>query len=342
MSHAALIVACVFCQTDAQALAVVSAMEIHEQSVRTLRWHQRVLISTPGEPEFVLSESRQASDSSTGAWMCDATWAAQNDNGEWQRHRSMYATPDGVTYLGRAEAGPGIIRPSDGERHLYRSPEHLMGRWIDRTGEATLWEAMRAGDSLRVEAHEGAVWRLSCVAEVAGTLVDVRVAADQSLGFALTELEMRDVLSGVPYDRRRATRFEVHDGLNVPVEGDFSNWAAEMNPEQIAALNSELSLRGIAGKGDPRDPEFRRNTREAVRAVFGDAGVPRKMIGVGIMTLRCDSIEANAPIAEAEFMGSFADGPPMFNAYTGGTAPLREHGMDSRPLERSAFQAGGS
>lgn len=324
-------------ERDPVALAIVTAMELHEQRIKTLAWHQQVFITLKDGKEFMISESDQASDI-TGPWAWKGVWAGQEgEKQEWKYHESQYGTLDGVTYWGRSpELRRGILRPSDGERDLYRSPEQLLGRRPDRIVERSLWDALRDAESIQVTSHEGSLWRLHAVTAIVNVNVTVDIEADASRDFARTEYVMGDVLWRAPYCKETTTRFEPIAGIDVPVEGVTTWWCVDIPPNDLAAFDAEMMRQGITERGDPRDPAYRRACWNSIDSVFGEKGVPTKVLGVGPMRLVCSGVRVNEVMDSEVFAPPFGAQEMVFNTYTGQSRRLADHTPNSRPVEHDA------
>lgn len=319
---------------DPTALAIVTAMEIHEQRIKTLAWHQQVFITLKDGRDFMISESDQASDI-TGPWVWKGVWAShEGDEAKWSYHESQYGTLDGVAYWGRSpELKRGILRPSDGERDIYRSPEQLLGRRPDRIVERSLWDALRDSESIVVTKHEGSLWRLRAVTTIVNVNVTIDIEADAARDFARTDYVMGDVLWRVPYCRELTTRFERINGIDVPVEGVTTWWFVDAPRDQLNAWDAEMQRHGITERGDPRDPAYRRAFWDSADKVFGDAGVPTSLLGVGPLRLVCSNVRVNEPLPPGTFDPPFGNAEMIFNTYTGLTRPLADHPPDSFPVE---------
>ena len=318
-----------------EARAIATAIAINDAKIKSLEWEQEVAFQNGGRRDL-LEEGEHGFDE--WRWYARLRWGhCEEPGGPMTYEGAEYTSVDDTTLTRHTELGGGMVRPPGLERYLWRSPETLLGRWLDTSGRRSLGELLLNADRLEVfdPAEEDGLVHLRAWTRLNLAYVVLDVAADPAHDFRVVEVTVADALLRTIHERRRVLEFTHIDGVWIPTAGVETVYANSMTEQESAAMSAEMKRLGLRRETmDPRDPEVQRKCAEMVASVFGEKGITSEPLGVGDMELRVRRIiSVNRPIDDRKFEIQYDPAATIRDGYrdmvmSGDGADLRPNNPD--------------
>jgi hypothetical protein len=328
------------------AVVLAKALLAHDLSIRSLQWRQKVFVDRaylefhrsntteqwteplewPAEPGHKAAETERVVMLATGEqgfdqrgrWYFDARLSTTAD----LPAEGRYAYDGEIVRTYNAHTKTGYMRPPESaERRMWLSPEMLLGRGQDWTKHRRLGELLLEGEGLRVSGTDDGRPILEAVLPLNTGRKILSVTVDPEHQFAPRRIVLRDDLELRVHEILETTKFQLVDGIAVPVEGNRLVFGVEMTEEQANNLRAAGESRGLGEGSDVHnDPAARTKFQQSVRETFGDAGLPVRILGEGIHLLRSvEIVSMNQAIPDSMFTINFPSGSHIMNVFVGKT-----------------------
>lgn len=252
---------------------LATALQVHDQSVRTLDWEQTQRIgNTPGAEAVI--RSHQWLDE-RGRWACRHEDKLRENDGFAPLH-TEYLFFDGQWLKGWDEnSKSGSINGYNGNRQQLAGIDGWFGRHVDVASHQRLSEYLLAAKDLRVARwSENGLPVLEATAELRYYVALLEVEVDPAHGFAPRSITMRDRLVRVPYFRCTVTEWTRVGELWLPCKGEYEARALKMSNEQAVRFAEELAAAGLSRDSDRFSPEVQAGFVAVLQRVFGSDEAP--------------------------------------------------------------------
>ncbi|MFN7021395.1 MAG: hypothetical protein ACK4WH_08730 [Phycisphaerales bacterium] len=261
--------------TREEAIALLTAMDINDQSLASLVWEQ-TNSRLDGDTWVLVEKSSRALESTR--WRCEQTTYLLDEEGTPFPTSDVYVFDGLALHTLNPRSQSGIVRElSPADLSMWSTPLKFMGRYLDQARQRRLAELLLTSDELRVRAGPEDVLRVvSGYVEIGSHAFFLEVTIDTSRGFAPLEIRLYDGLLRRAVETMEVSKLESRSGVWIPTEGVDTHYF--LNPaeddKRWPALQDQL--RRLTPEGDlvPSDTALRRSVKQAINELYGQAGVP--------------------------------------------------------------------
>lgn len=291
------------CGEPSEASLLARAMQVHDQSIRSLRWTQTLVLEV-GTPRALTRTSTQVIDD-MGRWRSDFVDLARSaSQAEPIEFRGRYAF-DGVALSTFDSRGSGTIRAYENDRRTVLAVDCWWGRQVDPTGHRSLPEILLESTDLRIERFSDRhLPILACSAELGPLLASVEVEVDTGHGFAPRSIWIRDRLIRIPYDHFEVEAFEHVGGVWLPSRGTLATRKFQPTPEQTAALTAALDARSLPLHPATLDAATVASYHAALQDAFHHSEAPSLPM-VPVLSIEAHYASVNEPIDRSAFDATY-------------------------------------
>lgn len=283
---------------------LVTAMLVHDASIRTLSWRQtlRLEAGTPRELPFVTD---QALDE-RGRWSCRYVRKLLNPEGGDPIELRGRMVFDGHEVRGYEDTrASGTIRDYAGERVGEVAVDCWLGRHVYGDAEERLGELLLRSKDLAFRGMSpGGLPIVGGTAVLKHVVAEVEVEIDPDHGFAPRNITVRDRAIRVPYWQYTTTEYVCIDGIWLPRAGRHVSRKFNPTDEEWQRFVGALRSRGLSRLSDVLDPAVQAAYLDAIREAFGATEVRSEPL-VPDMVVEADFRRVNAPLDDAEFILEF-------------------------------------
>ncbi len=297
---------------SADAVAIATALLMHDLSVRSIEYEFVAEGTFPelGEdwPRFQEATHGFAED---GGWYADITkyWVGMDPDtrlpvfDRWQ-----YRSPDGVAQESlQRDRNIGLIKDTDRAILWVPNLAMFLGRNVAVDGAFRLGELLLKSPDLELAdppADRPWLFRLRGTVATGGMIAVLVVDVDPRSGFMPVRIENRESTQDFPMEIMTVTSAEPHAGVWLPMAGVRETfYCCEWKEGDFDRLNEAARHEGFPqSKFDPRDEGARQAYIRAIRAVFGERGLPIAKMDTSPQRFQVTRvISLNEPIAPEEF-----------------------------------------
>jgi hypothetical protein len=261
--------------TEAEARALLAALAVNDECLRSLAWDQENWRQTSSGWEIA---ERSARWLDRDCWANVQTAYLQDESGKPASAEYSYRFDGRELRTMNLRAKQGLIREArPADVSMWSTPMKFMGRYIDGAGQRRLHELLWSAQDLGVKNGDDLDHRVvGGYVEAGGRAWFIEVSVDLSRGFMAQRIIIFDGLLRRPVERLEVIAAQKLGGGWVPVEGIDELWYLEAEGDPKWGHFQELlkELPAKEGKPDPSDPRVRSSARDAIEAVYGATGVP--------------------------------------------------------------------
>lgn len=260
--------------TREEAIALLTAMDINDQSLESLVWEQSNS-RLEGDTWVLVEKSSRAADSTR--WRCEQSTYLPDDEGTPCTTSDVYVFDGLALHTLNARTQSGIVRElSPADLSMWSTPLKFMGRHLDQAGQRTLAELLLASDELRVRAGpEDSLRVVSGYVEIGSHAFFLETTIDTSRGFAPVEIRLYDGLLRRSVETMVVSKLEFRSGVWIPTEGVDTHYFLNPAEDDKRWPALQEKLRRLTPEGDLvlSDRALRRSVKQAINEVYGQAGV---------------------------------------------------------------------
>lgn len=277
---------------DPEAVALATAMLIHDRSIHSMEWSDEVLCAAPGLTNawWPLHRCREGEDESGRFYQHFMNGYRDRDNPNptgFKYVRGHLFSEDGLTQIGYQERDPehesAVIGPVGPDMSAYWSPSPPMflGRRIALYSWRSLGELLLEAQELRIDVpeNEQGVVRLRGVAYTGAYWSDLLVDIDTRHGYMPVRIENRDAYTLLPHEIITVSQQREFEGIFLPIAGQRETYTSvDLSADQLRAFEASLRRHGLdmMAQRHPEDARERASAHAAMAEAFGPQGYPRR------------------------------------------------------------------
>jgi len=281
-----------FSEREPDAVALATALLIHDRSIHSMEWSDEVFCPAP-EPfsgSWVLHRCKEGEDETGRFYQHFMNGHRDRENPQFVGYvyiRGHLLSEDGISQVGYQERDPEgeavVVGPAGPDLSAYWSPgpPMFLGRRVALHSWKRLGDLLMEGQELRIETpeNEAGVVRLRAVVFTGAYWSDILVDVDTRHGFMPVRIENRDAYTLRPLEIITTSTVSEVDGVFLPAAGQRETFTSgEVTADEVRDLTTAYTRRGIpiTGARHPEDAKERSLVQAAIAEVFGAAGYPRR------------------------------------------------------------------
>lgn len=301
------------------AAAVLSALRVYEESIRTVEYEVAVYTKRAGGEQL----SRRTHE----WWDASGKWAAEfkrqrpksPDSKELITQTDLWAF-DGTKLHGRdPDKHAGVIREPMGEWTGYTSPLALLGRYADGKARRPLWRLLTESEGLELGDRDGKP-TLTGIVDLGYVVAELTVVVDPAHGTAPATVEIRDGVLRCLYGAAEVAEWVRVGDVWLPAAGRDQRNSIDPKGEGFEEFSRLLKEAGIEGKPKPSDAAQVQAARAAAKRVWGETGPRVRSLGslTGDEGQRCEVkyLMVNKPIPHSRFVIEYELGDKVYDEFT--------------------------
>lgn len=269
---------------SSDAVAVATALLMHDLSIRSIEYE---FVAEGTFPELVEEWARfqEATHgfAEDGGWYADITryWVGTDPDtrlpvfDRWQ-----YRSPDGVVQETlQHERNAGLVKDADRTALWVPNPAMFLGRNVAVDGALRMGELLLKSPDLELAdppADRPWLFRLRGTVATGGMIAVLVVDVDPRSGFMPVRIENRESTQDFPMEIMTVTSAKPHGGVWLPMAGVRETfYCCDWKEGDFDRLGEAARREGFPQREfDPRDEGARQAYIRAIRAVFGERGLP--------------------------------------------------------------------
>jgi hypothetical protein len=296
---------------DPTVTALIEAIRIHEDSVRSLHWRQTATQPLAGGVGDAVYRSEQMFDES-GRWFASCEDQLYDGTRFTAVRRELRY--DGrllqTTDLTHARS---VLDAYRGQRKSVWGVDCWLGWQLNTVRQTHLAEVLaEARDCELVDVHPNRNPTLAATARLDQLIAKIEVEVDPLHGYSPRRVTVRDRALGVAYFRYEVQEFVLVDSIWLPSVASFEARKIIANPKQDSALGVELARLGLSRDSDMMDPAVQKAFAQAVSAALGKPEVDSELL-VAPVSIVFEYVSVNKMFESEQFEPRWTDEMGVFD-----------------------------